>query len=319
MYFLHGEEEHLREVAVDRVVTAYVDPATRDFNLDQLRGGEVAADALASILATPPMMADYRLVLVRDMQGLAQKARELVEATAANPPAGLVLILTGQKPSGSKARFYDQLQKLATTVEFPRLSLNDLPGWLMDRARAEHAKELELEAARALVSAIGSHLGVLATELEKLASFASDRSVLTLDDVRAVGGYVPRVDRWAWFDLVGERRFDEALRLLPELLESGESGVGVVAGIGSHLLRVAVAVAGGPEALEKQLPPNQRWLARRVGSAAAAWTLAEIDAAVADLLRTDRLLKSAQLGDRHAVEELLLRLAGARQRGRAVA
>jgi DNA polymerase III subunit delta len=312
-YFLHGEEEHLREAAVGRVVTTYLDEGTRDFNFDQLRGGDVAPDGLASILATPPMMATHRVVLVREVQGLSQKARDLVEATAAEPPAGLVLVLTGQKPSGSRARFYDQLQKAATTVEFPRLSLNDLPGWLMDRARDDHGLELEIDAARALVSAIGSHLGVLATELEKLASFASGRLVLTLDDVRAVGGYVPRVDRWAWFDLVGERRYEEALRLLPELLESGESGVALVAGMGSQLLRVALAVAGGSEALEKQLPPNQRWLARRVGAASREWTVEEIDAAIADLLRTDRLLKSAPLTDRAAIEELLLRLSGARQ------
>ena len=318
-YFLHGEEEHLREAAVARVVAAYLDEATRDFNFDQLRGGDVAADALAPILATPPMMAEHRVLLIRDVQGLSQKARDLVEAVAAHPPQGLVLILSGQKPSGSRARFYDQLQKAATTVEFPRLGINDLPGWLLDRARDEHGLELEIDAARALVSAIGSHLGVLVTELEKLASFAAGRTVLTLEDVRAVGGYVPRVDRWAWFDLVGERRYEEAVRLLPELLESGESGVGLVAGMGSHLLRVALAVAGGPEALEKQLPPNQRWLARRVGSAAGEWTLAEIDAAIADLLRTDRLLKSAPLTDRQAIEELLLRLAGARVAARSAA
>jgi DNA polymerase III subunit delta len=311
-YFLHGEEDHLREDAAQRVIALYLDPATRDFNFDQLRGADVVPDALASVLATPPMMAAHRVVLIRDLQGLSPKARELVEASAAAPPSGLVLILSGQKPSGSRAKFYDALQKAATTVEFPRLGLNDLPGWLSDRAREEHGMELEIEAARALVTAIGSHLGVLATELEKLASFAAGRGSITLDDVRAVGGYVPRVDRWGWFDLVGERRYAEALRLLPELLESGESGVGLVAGMGSHLLRVALAVAGGAEALEKELPPNQRWLARRVGPAAASWTLAEVDAAIADLLRTDRLLKSAPLSDRQAIEELLLRLAGER-------
>lgn len=311
-YFIHGEEEHLREASVQQVIATFLDEATRDFNFDQLRGGDVGADGVASLIATPPMMAACRVVVIREVQGLSTKAREVVLAAATDPPAGLVLILTGQKPSGSRAKFYDQLQKAATTVEFPRLSLNDLPGWLTERAKDEHGFELEIDAARALVAAIGSHLGVLSTELEKLASYASGRERLTLEDVRAVGGYVPRVDRWAWFDLIGERRYGEALRLLPELLESGESGVGLVAGMGSHLLRVALAVAGGREALEKELPPNQRWLARRVGGAASEWTVDEIDAALADLLRTDRLLKSAPLTDRQALEELLLRLAGAR-------
>src|SRR5690606_31125498 len=92
-YFLHGEEEHLREAAVQRVVDAALDPATRDFNFDQLRGDDVTPETLASILATPPMMADHRVVVVRDVQGLSPKAREVVESVASSPPAGLVLIL----------------------------------------------------------------------------------------------------------------------------------------------------------------------------------------------------------------------------------
>ena len=42
---------------------------------------------------------------------------------------------------------------------------------------------------------------------------------------------------------------------------------------------------------------------------ARLWSGEEIDAALTDLLRTDRLLKSTSLTDRQAMEELLLRLA----------
>jgi len=121
-------------------------------------------------------------------------------------------------------------------------------------------------------------------------------------------GSIPRFDRWAWFDLVGERRFGEALRQLPVLLEAGESGVGLVIGMGAQLLRIGIVCAGGQGALERELRPNQRWLARRVAAQARKWTLAQVDAALAELLRSDRLLKSASLSDRQAMEELLLRL-----------
>jgi DNA polymerase III delta subunit len=73
-------------------------------------------------------------------------------------------------------------------------------------------------------------------------------------------------------------------------------------------VRVGLAVAGGKEALERELNPRQRWLAGRIGTAARRWTSPEIDDALAELLRTDRLLKSAPLSDRQAMEELLLRL-----------
>lgn len=307
--FLHGEEEHLREEALGRIVGAFVDPATRDFNYDQLRGSDVTAEALASMAATPPMMAERRVIVVRDAQGLSPKAREVVEQLLAAPPGGLFLVIVAQIPSGSGARFYTVLKQKAAAFEFPPVDPLDLPGWLTERATQEHGVELDLDAARALVAGVGGQLGVLASELEKLHAFIDGRSRITAADVEAVGGHVPRADRWGWFDLIAEKRFAEAVRDLPVLLSSGENGVGLVIGAGSQLVRVGLVTAGGREALERELKGYQRWLAGKCVSAARLWTTAEVDAALEELLRTDRLLKSASLTDRQALEELVLRLA----------
>lgn len=308
--FLHGEEEYLREDALQRIVQIFLDPSTRDFNLDQVRGGDATPEGLGSLIATPPMMAEYRVVVVKDAQGLSAKAREAVEATLPTPPAGLILIISATIPSSSKARFYDTLQADALSVGFPALEALELPGWLLDQARNQHGVEMELAAARALSSAIGGQLGILATELEKAVSYVGDRKQITVEDIRAVGGYVPRVDRWGWFDKVGEKKFAEALSDLPELLDAGENGVGLVIGLASQLLKLGLLVGGGAEGLDRAIRPNQRWLIKRLQPQARLWTSQQIDSALADLLRTDRLLKSASMTDRQAIEELLLRLLG---------
>ena len=307
-FFFFGDEDYLREEAVAKVVAAYLDPPTRDFNFDQLRGGDVTADDLASIVATPPMMAEHRVVIVRDAQGLSVKAREVVEAVAKSTDPGLILVLSAVIPGGSTAKYYDELKKHAVSVEYGQLSQDDAPGWVMETAREELGVEVDPEAARALVGGIGVDLGTLGSELRKLAAYAQDRKRVTLDDVRAVGGIIPRQDRWAWFDMISERRFREALETLPVLLESGENGVGLVIGMGGQLLKVALVCAGGQQALERELKPFQKWMARRIVPVARKWTLPEVDQALAELLRTDRLLKSASLSDRQALEELLLRM-----------
>lgn len=308
VFFFHGEEDYLREQAVSWVVEAYLDPATRDFNFDLLSGAEVTPEALASMIATPPMMAEWRVVVVRDAQGLSPRARDAVEAAAVAPPQGLVLVLSAAIPAGSKAKFYSELQRLATSVEFAALEPMEAPGWLIEQASAVHGKTMEPDAASALVSAMGTGLGTLSSELTKLAGYVGDRAQITRDDVRAVGGSLPRYDRWAWFDLVGDRRLGEAMRILPILLEAGENGVGLVIGMTGQLLRVAIVCAGGQAALERELKPFQRWMARKVAPQAKKWTLPEIDDALSELLRADRLLKSASLSDRQALEELLLRM-----------
>ncbi len=75
VFFLHGEDEHRKGEAVQALVDAHLDPETRDFNLDVLRGSEVNVEDLARVLATPPMMAEHRVVVVRGAEAFAGAAR----------------------------------------------------------------------------------------------------------------------------------------------------------------------------------------------------------------------------------------------------
>ncbi|MGD2045434.1 MAG: DNA polymerase III subunit delta [Gemmatimonadota bacterium] len=307
-FYLHGDDPFRKDAALRALVEAHVDPATRDFNLDLLRGTEVTPETLASVLATPPMMAEWRVVVLREVEGLASSkhARDVLLDVVSNPPPGLAFIMSCTVPKGSRAKLYTQLARTARSVEFKEITSDDVPGWLMERARETHGVELEIDAARALGAAIGANLGVLARELEKLTDFVGERRRITLQDVDAAGTKLPSQDRWQWFDLVGGRRFEDARRTLAVLLGQGESGVGLVIGLASQLMRLGVAVEGGQRGLEAVLPVHQKWLARRLVSQAKKWSMPEIDHAVQGLLDVDRLLKASPHTDEHFIETWLL-------------
>jgi DNA polymerase III subunit delta len=308
VFLLSGEEDHLKDAMAREIVASHLDPATRDFNLDEVRGPEVTAETLGSLIGTPPMMADWRVVVVRQAQGLAASAaaRSILEETAQRPPPGLVLVLVADT-GGSKAKIWNTLKQKATAVEFPRLSDADMPGWLMGWAE-DAGLQLEVAAARAVAAAIGPDLATAVREMEKLRDYVGDRIRITRADVEAVVGAIPRQDRWEWIDAVAERRLDHARAALPILLDMGETGVGLVIALGAQFLRIALFDAGGRPALERALPPNQKWLARKVEPQAGAWSTEEIRAALGHLRRADRLLKSAPLSELQVMEELLLRL-----------
>lgn len=310
VFYLHGEDHFRKEATVRALVEAHLDPSTRDFNYDPLRGTEVDGETLASILATPPMMAEWRVVVLREVEGLAstKKARDELLQVARNPPPGLTLVMSCTVPSGSKAKFYRELAKLGRSVEFKAISEADVPGWLMARAEEDHGIEFEADAARALGAAVGTDLGVLSQELAKLAGFVGDRRTITVTDIEAAGTELPTQDRWGWFDLVGDRRFEEARRALPVLLGQGETGVGLVIGLATHFLRLGIAAEEGRRALEAALPRHQKWLAKRVAPQAGGWSVTEIDDALAGLLDVDRLLKASPHTDEHFLESWLLGL-----------
>lgn len=308
VFYLHGDDEYRKAAAATALVDRHLDPGMRDFNLDVLRAGEATTEQLASVISTPPMMAEWRVVHVKDAEALASspKARKFVLDTARNPPPGLVLILQATVPAKSKAKFYSDLSKLAKGVAFKQVALDEAPSWLVTWADDHLDVPLELDAARGLVAAVGTDLGLLTRELQKLQVMAGEEGVISRAVVERGGIRVPRQDRWEWFRLVGERKISQALEGLEILLEHGESPVGLVVGLGSHLLRVGVAVEGGQRALEGVLPPYQRFLAGKLMGQSKAWDQHSIAQAIKGLRRLDQLLKSSSVEGSVLLEEWLL-------------
>lgn len=307
VFFLYGDDSYRKDEAARSLVDLHVDEGTRDFNLDVLWASDVDVEALARILATPPMMAARRVVLIRDAEAFASspRARDVILALAENPPPDLTCVLVARIPDGSKAKFYSILKRSAHSMEFPAITEADVPGWLMDFARTTHSIDMDEDAARALGGAIGVDLGILVQEMAKLASLVGDRGRISIEDVRNAGTNLPRQDRWEWFDLVGERRFEEALDGLPVLMQQ-DTGVGLTIGLATHVIRIGLVVEGDPQALERALPPHQKWLARRYRAQGKAWTAAQIETALLGLRRVDRLLKSSALPGEHHLESWLL-------------
>ncbi len=308
VFYLHGEDDFRKREAAREIAEAHLDPATRDFNFDVMRGPELDVRDFASVLATPPMMAEWRVVLVHGAEALAPQpaARKLVLDMAASPPEGLALILTATRPARSRARFYRDIVRAARSLEFRPVRANDLPGFLVSWCRDRHGAEMNEDAARALAAAVGSDMGVLAQEIAKLVAMARGGRPITVETVEEGGIRIPRLDPWRWFDMVGGRDFAAATAALGELFMRGESGVFLVMGLTTHFLRIGLVLDRGLSGLEAALPPHQRWLARRIQGQSRGWNRESLDAALLGLRRVDRLMKASALPHHHLLEEWLL-------------
>jgi DNA polymerase-3 subunit delta len=312
-YFLKTEDPFLRDEAIALLTESHLAGGSADFDLDQLSGEEVDAAALASVLDTPPMLSRYRVVVIRDAQDLGAAARAVVERAVAQKVEGRVLVVAAEIPRKSSARFFDVLRKECVTVSLQMPRPSELPGWLAKRARVAHGVELDMAAAQLITSAIGSRAGVLAQELEKLVTYVAPAKAIGLAEVRAAVGALPQVDRWEWIDRVAERRIGEALADLPELLDAGESPVALIGAIAESLVRVGLALEG-EGALVAALKRDDSfrylgWKVRLYLQQARQWTASSLAAALEELFRADRLVKSGGLADDVALEEALLRMA----------
>ncbi len=311
-FFLKTEDPFLREEAVALLTHAHLGSGSTDFDLDQISGEDAEPARLSSLLATPPLLSPYRVIVIRNAQQLTPSGRAVVEGAVKESVSGRALVIAAEIPKGSKAKFYDVLRQHCTVVTLRAPRPSELPGWLAKRARTVHGVELEMAAAQLLAGGVGVRLGVLARELEKLVTYVTPAKRVGVDEVRACVGALPQVDRWSWIDRVVERRIGSALDELPALLDSGESAVGLIAALGEALIRVGLA-REGEATLVRVLKRdgayrNLSWKVRTYVQQARHWGDAEVGRALDELLRADRLIKSGGLSDRAALGEALLRI-----------
>ena len=93
VYYFHGDDDFLKDEGVRKLVDGAIDPGTRDFNLEQRRGAELDAEMLDSVLSTPPLLAERRMVVIRDVDKLRKDARKLLESYLSRPASDTLLLL----------------------------------------------------------------------------------------------------------------------------------------------------------------------------------------------------------------------------------
>jgi DNA polymerase III subunit delta len=241
VYYLHGADDYLKEDALRDLIASAVDPATRDFNLDVRAASELDAETLGSLLGTPPMMADRRVVVLRDVQEMRKDVRGTLERYLVQPAPDIVLVMVA--PAGESKKGDDALRARSVPVEFAPLNDERLPKWISHHASEEHGATITPQACVMLQGAVGNDLPLLAAEIDKLASYASGKTI-DEDAVAAVVG-VRRGETLAdLLDRVARRDAAGALAILPHVMEQPKmGGVPLVMALTAQMLALGYGAA----------------------------------------------------------------------------
>jgi DNA polymerase-3 subunit delta len=327
VYYLHGDEDVLKDEAVRALLERAVDPAARDFNIDQRWAPDLDPEAFNALVNTPPMLAAMRAVVLRGCEQLKKTAKlrqELLRyLESPNPTTVLVLVQAAAEPPDG------ELARRATAVAVEPLPPERVERWMAHRAQ-QLGLTLAPEAAALLLATVGSDLGALAGELEKVAAAVGPRPA-TREDVAALVGVRGDATLQDFVDAVGERRPAAAARLIELVLEQpGMSGVRMLSALGTNLVGMALARAerdrGTPQSRIEGVLLTHLRAARPYGLGswertaaswarwAELWRAPELERALRVALAADRALKSGTLSGEAAILEHVVLSLGAAQR-----
>jgi len=252
-YVLAGDEIFLLDRCRAAVLKAFVPPDLRDFCLSDLDLTQTSIFEVLDRAQTPSLMAPFQVIFIRNVRQLYTRGAKKEEFAALdryfqspNPLALLLFIAdflripadTRRMDLDDKNRFERLTETLGAhcgMVELARVTEEDAMRWTVAKAQ-EAGLQMETDAARELVDALGADMMLVASELEKLLLYTSGRGRITLGDVETMVLSAKQRTLYELTDAISARDRVRALALLQGLLNSSDAGEDAAIG---HLYMLA--------------------------------------------------------------------------------
>jgi DNA polymerase III delta subunit len=307
IYLLTGGDRPKIRRALERL-RSHFGPESIETLSAELVGGDEAVAAMNSLGLFSGE--GGRLVIVDEVERWKKPDEEAVAAYLADPVSGAVLALVAAELKGSSLPGLCAKAGEVLTFEVPRP--RDLPAWV--RTQFERVGvQADGEAARALVEIVGEDATALATEVEKLASWANGEPV-GRREVESLAAPGQEASAWAIMDAWGARDLPGALAACQADLEHDSDPFVIAMRLSSQVTLVRQARALSEEGLgvkdiSKRLRKHEFRVRKALGHA-DNYTRDELDEAVVRLAALDAALKGAsRLGGELELERAIVELA----------
>ncbi|MEN9700556.1 MAG: polymerase subunit delta [Bacteroidota bacterium] len=166
LYFLHGEEAYFIDLIADALQESVLEEHERDFNQTILYGKDADLLALISELKAYPMMAERRLVVLKEAQDFKQI--EGLEAYVEDPNTTTVFVLCYKyKTFDARKKIMKSFAKNGIVFKSDKVREYQLAEWISSYVRGL-GFQLTAKAGMLLAEFLGNDLGRIVNEIEKL-------------------------------------------------------------------------------------------------------------------------------------------------------
>lgn len=166
VYLLMGTEPYYPDLVCDEIMKFALTDSERDFNQTVFYGLDTDAGTVASECRSYPMMAERRLVVVKEAQSM--KTLEDLATYAADPMESTVLVILMHGASADKRRsLYKNVQKKGVVLVSDALRDYEMPQWITSFYKSR-GLDIEPAAAALLAEYAGTDMSRIMLETEKM-------------------------------------------------------------------------------------------------------------------------------------------------------
>ncbi len=314
-YFFYGEELFLADELIDTIVYKVFNAEKDDFNLHIFYGKESKGEDILNATMSFPIMADKKVVIVKDIELLEKNSVESLCEYLKNPHDSTVFVAVSGKADFRKNPF-KTLEQKAVCVELKKMNDRDIPDWISERVSAG-GKEIEPRAAMLMAARSDVAMRDLSSQIEKLCTFVGSRSMINEEDVESVIGISRQYNIFELSHAIGMKDLPKAMTIFNRMYYYGEQPVGMIVMLHRQFVMLwqicDMKEAGRPmREIEQFMMTNHRiyptYFQNDYWPQAQRYSTKEIRKAFEYLLDADMQLKSSSVKNDLIMHKLIFQL-----------
>ena len=220
VYLLMGTEPYYPDLVCDEIIKYALTDSERDFNQTVFYGLDTDAGTVASECRSYPMMAERRLVVVKEAQSM--KTLEDLAAYASDPMESTVLVILMHGASADKRRaLYKNVQKKGVVLVSDALRDYEMPQWITSFYKSR-GLDIEPAAAALLAEYAGTDMSRIMLETEKMQKNLPEGTVrVNAADIEKNVGISRQFSIFELTKALSYMKAEKALKITDELLCAG--------------------------------------------------------------------------------------------------
>ncbi len=317
LYVFHGQEQFLLRHYLVQIKKILIDELTESFNYHRLTNETFTMQSFADAVENLPMMADFTMVQVDDVDlfKLPEDERNKAAEILGDIPEYCTVVFTYEttqwKPDKRFKKLWDSLSENGQIVEFGKQDQRDLIAWIT-RHFAANKKNISTDLCAYLLEITDGTMTSLAGEISKICAY-SGADVIKKSDIDAVTEPVLDAVAFQMTDMLSAGKYDVALQKLAQLFKMQQEPIVLLGAVGGHFRRLSVArtlLDNGKNAQHMQkLTGLADYACRKTMESARRFSPTFLRKATSLILETDYRMKTSFDDPQRLLELLVLQLA----------
>ena len=202
---------------IDQITAALmgtvVDEMARDFDTTVVYGKETTVDQILEAAKRFPMMGANQLIVVKEAQYLDRSVDQLASYCASPQPQSVLVLCYKHKKLDKRKKVYKAIASNGQILETKPLYDNQVGGWIEQRGKG-YGFSFQPQALAMLVAYLGSDLGKIDKELEKLTNSVPSGTEITPEVIEQNIGYSKDFNSFELQNALGQRNLALCYRIV---------------------------------------------------------------------------------------------------------